>query len=121
MAYLSQRYLTTLGGRSLVVGRILLASRKARSVFNQRRKVSGLTPAARASSIFVRDFIRIMNFELGIMRFGFAILLNKSLLIGFFVRSGHMIFTIGATLQNVFSMHFAYVKLAIVLQFTNGT
>lgn len=59
MAYLSQRYLTTLGGKSLVVGRMWLASRKARSVFSQRRKVSGLTPAARDNSILVLDFMRI--------------------------------------------------------------
>ena len=51
-----------LGGKSLVVGRMPLASKKARSVFSQRRKVSGLTPAARASSIFVRDFINITHF-----------------------------------------------------------
>ena len=62
MAYFSHRYLTTLGGKSLVVGRMPLASKKARSVFSQRRKVSGLTPAARASSIFVRDFISISHF-----------------------------------------------------------
>ena len=57
MAYFSHKYLTTLGGKSLVVGVMPLASRKARSVLSQRRKVSGQTPAARASSIFVCDFI----------------------------------------------------------------
>ena len=62
ISYFSHRYFTTLGGKSLVVGRMPLASKKARSVFSQRRNVSGLTPAARASSIFVRDFINITHF-----------------------------------------------------------
>ena len=119
MQYFSHKYLTTFGGKSLVVGRMLLASKKARSVFSQRRKVSGLTPAARESSIFVRDFIRIMNFELGIMRFGLSILLNKSLLVGFFVGGGNMVLAVRTTLQDVFTMNLADVKLAIVLQFAN--
>ena len=113
--YFSQRYLTTLGGKSLVVGRMPFASKKARSVFSQRRKVSGLTPAARESSIFVRDFIRIMNFKLGIMRFGLSILLNKSLLVGFLVGCGNMVLAIRTTLQDVFTVNLADVKLAIVL------
>lgn len=53
MQYFSHRYLTTFGGKSLVVGLIPLASRKARSLRSQRRKVSGLTPAARESSDLV--------------------------------------------------------------------
>jgi len=115
MAYLSQRYLTTLGGKSLVVGRMPFASKKARSVFSQRRKVSGLTPAARESSIFVRDFMGILNFELGIMRFGLSILLNKPLLVGTFVGCGRVGLAVGTTLQDVFTVHLADVKLAIVL------
>ena len=95
------------------------ASRKARSVFSQRRKVSGLTPAARESSIFVRDFIRIRNFELGIMRFGLSILLNKSLLVGFFTGCGNMFLAIRTTLQDVFTVNLADVKLAIVFQLAN--
>ena len=62
ISYFSHKYFTTLGGKSLVVGWMPLASKKARSVFSQRRKVSGLTPAARASSIFVRDFISISHY-----------------------------------------------------------
>ena len=119
--YFSQRYLTTLGGKSFVVGRMPFASKKARSVFSQRRKVSGLTPAARESSIFVRDFIRIRNFELGIMRFGLSVLLNKSLLVGFLVGCGSMVLAVRTTLQDVFTMNLADVKLAIVLQFANET
>lgn len=110
MAYLSHKYLTTLGGKSLVVGRMPFASRKARSVFSQQRKVSGLTPAARESSIFVRDFIRIMNFELGIMRFGLSILLNKSLLVGTFARCGDVTFPIRASLHHIFPMQFSDIK-----------
>ena len=97
------------------------ASRKARSVFSQRRKVSGLTPAARESSIFVRDFIRIRNFELGIMRFGLSILLNKSLLVGFFTGCGNMFLAIRTTLQDVFTVNLADVKLTIVFQLANET
>ena len=62
-----------------------------------------------------------MNFELGIMRFGLSILLNKSLLIGFLVGCGNMVLAIGTTLQDVFTMNLADVKLAIVLQFADKT
>ena len=57
MQYFLHRYCTTLGGKSLVVGVIPLASRNAWSVFNHRLKVSGHTPAARASSDLEYDFI----------------------------------------------------------------
>ena len=53
MQYFSQRYLTTTGGRYLVFGKTLCALRNASSVFSHRRKVSPLTPAARASSVLV--------------------------------------------------------------------
>ena len=55
--YFSQRYLTTFGGNNFVVGLTPLASRKARSDLSQRRKVSGLTPAARESSDLVQERI----------------------------------------------------------------
>jgi hypothetical protein len=57
MQYFSQRYFTTLGGSILVRELIWFASKKARSVFSQRRKVAALTPAASASSNLVIDFI----------------------------------------------------------------
>ena len=57
ISYFSQRYFTTCGGRILVLGVMWLARRKAASVRSQRRNVSPLTPAARASSILVYDFI----------------------------------------------------------------
>ena len=41
-----------------------LASRKARSVFSQRRNVSGLTPAAVASWDLVYDFIFYYDFSI---------------------------------------------------------
>ena len=119
MAYLSHKYLTTLGGKSLVVGLMPLASKKARSDFSQRRKVSGLTPAARESSIFVRDFMGIMNFELGILRFDLSILLNKSLLVGFFAGRGNMVLTVRTALQDVLTMNLADVELTVVLHFAN--
>ena len=59
------------------------------------------------------------NFELGIMRFGLSILQNKPLLIGFLVGCGNMVLAIGTTLQDVFTMNLADVKLAIVLQFAD--
>ena len=49
------------------------------------------------------------------MRFGLSILLNKPLLVGFLVGCGNMVFAVGTTLQDVFTMHLADVKLAIVL------
>ena len=60
-------------------------------------------------------------YELGIMRFGLSILLNKSLLVGTFARCGDVVLAVGTTLQDVFTMHLADVKLAIVLQFANET
>ena len=57
MQYFSQRYFTTTGGRYFVFGCTLLARRNSRSVFNHRRKVSTLTPAARANSDLVYDFM----------------------------------------------------------------
>ena len=57
MQYFSQRYLTTTGGRYFVFGCTLLARRNSLSVFSQRRKVSPLTPAARANSDLVYDFM----------------------------------------------------------------
>ena len=60
-----------------------------------------------------------MNFELGIMRFGLSILLNKPLLVGFLVGCGNMVLAIRTTLQDVFTMNLADVKLAIVLQFAD--
>ena len=64
MQYFSQRYLTTTGGRYFVLGCTLLARRNARSVFSQRRKLSPLTPAARASSDLVYDFIVFVSSNL---------------------------------------------------------
>ena len=49
----------------MVVGRIPLASRKARSDCSQRRKVSALTPAARESSDLVYDFMLKRKMLLG--------------------------------------------------------
>ena len=46
MQYFSHKYFTTMGGKIFVRGAIPLASKNALSVFNQRRKVAGLTPAA---------------------------------------------------------------------------
>ena len=60
-----------------------------------------------------------MNFELGIMRFGLSILLNKSLLVGFLVGCGNVVLAIRTTLQDIFTMNLADVKLAIVLQFAD--
>ena len=60
-----------------------------------------------------------MNFELGIMRFALSILLNKSLLIGFLVGGGNVVLAVRTTLQDVFSVDLADVKLATVLQFAN--
>ena len=55
------------------------------------------------------------------MRFGLSVLLNKSLLVGFLVGCGNMILAIRTTLQDVFTVNLADVKLAIVLQFANET
>jgi hypothetical protein len=55
------------------------------------------------------------------MRFGLSILLNKSLLVGFLVGCGNVVLAIRTTLQDVFTMNLADVKLAIVLQFANKT
>ena len=57
MQYFSQRNFTTTGGRYFVFGCTLLARRNSLSVFSHRRKVSPLTPAARANSDFVYDFM----------------------------------------------------------------
>ena len=61
------------------------------------------------------------HFELGIMRFGLSILLNKSLLVGTFVGCGNMVLAIRTTLQDVFTVNLADVKLAVVFQFANET
>ena len=53
------------------------------------------------------------------MRFGLSILLNKSLLVGFFTGCGIMFLAIRTTLQDVFTVNLTNVKLAIVLQFAN--
>ena len=55
------------------------------------------------------------------MRFGLSILLNKSLLVGTFAWCWDMVLAVGTTLQDVFTMNLADVKLAIVLQFANET
>ena len=55
------------------------------------------------------------------MRFGLSILLNKSLLVGFFTGCGIMFLAIRTTLQDVFTVNLANVKLAIVFQFANET
>ena len=60
-----------------------------------------------------------MNFELGLLRFGLTILLNKSLLVGFLVGCGNVVLAVRTTLQDVFTVNLANVKLAIVLQFAN--
>ena len=53
------------------------------------------------------------------MRFGLSILLNKSLLVGTFAWCWDMVLAVGTTLQDVFTVNLANVKLAIVLQFAN--
>ena len=53
------------------------------------------------------------------MRFGFSVLLNKSLLVGAFAGCGDMVLAVWTTLQDVFTVNLADVKLAIVLQFAN--
>ena len=55
------------------------------------------------------------------MRFGLSILLNKPLLVGTFARCGDVVLAIRTTLQDVFTMNLADVKLAIVLQFADKT
>lgn len=53
------------------------------------------------------------------MRFGLSVLLNKSLLVGFLVGCGNVVLAVRTTLQDVFTVNLANVKLAIVLQFAN--
>ena len=53
------------------------------------------------------------------MRFGLSILLNKSLLVGFLVGCGNVVLAIRTTLQDVFTMNLADVKLAVVFQFAD--
>ena len=55
------------------------------------------------------------------MRFGLSIRLNKSLLVGTFAGCGNMVLAIRTTLQDVFTVNLADVKLAIVLQFADKT
>ena len=55
------------------------------------------------------------------MRFGLSILLNKSLLVGFLVGCGSMVLAVRTTLQDVFTMNLADVKLAVVFQFADKT
>ena len=55
------------------------------------------------------------------MRFGLSILLNKSLLVGFFTGCGNMFLAIRTTLQDVFTVNLADVKLTIVFQLANET
>ena len=60
--YLSHKYCTTLGGRTFVLGVMPFASKNILSVFNQRRKVAALTPAASANSYLLIDFIDTSDF-----------------------------------------------------------
>ena len=53
------------------------------------------------------------------MRFGLSVLLNKSLLVGFLAGCGNVVLAVRTTLQDVFTVNLADVKLAIVLQFTD--
>ena len=62
-----------------------------------------------------------MNFELGLLRFGLTILLNKSLLVGSFAGGRGMVLAVRTTLLDVFTVNLADVKLAVVFQFPNET
>ena len=53
------------------------------------------------------------------MRFGLSILLNKSLLVGFFAGRGNMVLTVRTALQDVLTMNLADVELTVVLHFAN--
>ena len=53
------------------------------------------------------------------MRFSLSVLLNKSLLVGFLVGCGNVVLAVRTTLQDVFTVNLANVKLAIVLQFAD--
>ena len=55
------------------------------------------------------------------MRFGLSILLNKSLLVGFFAGRGNMVLTVRTALQDVLTMNLADVELTVVLQFADKT
>ena len=53
------------------------------------------------------------------MRFGLSILLNKSLLVGFFAGRGNMVLTVRTALQDVLPMNLADLELTVVLHFAN--
>ena len=53
------------------------------------------------------------------MRFGFAILLNKLLLIGAFAGCRDMVLAVGAALQDILTVDLTDIELAIALQFAN--
>ena len=55
--YFSQRYFTAMGGKIFACGLMPCASKNALSLFNHRRNVSTLTPAAMANSNLLHAFI----------------------------------------------------------------